>query len=195
MTKPSKELSLTVKQGFKFLDALGFGLKHAVMLPVRHSNKIYGSVIMLDAVQMMDYPTWRQRFSMRLLPDKNVLKDIYPSFTRTFWCSGMFRASYIDIPSMNITSTLPTRVLLSTLSFHPLDVIVHRTFTASFCLLGDFLSAIHTFIVHGQSETNMPVSPTVQLRTRLTSLYSKITEFPAVHTRMPVAFAIQFDFF
>ena len=76
MTKPSKELSLTVKQGFKFLDALGLRLKDEGMMLSRESDKIYRSVILFDTIQVMNYPALRQCFVVRSLPDKYMLINI-----------------------------------------------------------------------------------------------------------------------
>jgi len=50
----SNQLTLVLKQGFKFLNTLVFSLKDKIMFLIGKGSQILGSVITLNSIQMMD---------------------------------------------------------------------------------------------------------------------------------------------
>ncbi len=93
---------MTIKQGFKFLDAFSFSLKHKIMLLVGQTEQVLGSVIILDTIKMMDYPSLRQRFAVSFFPDKNMLTNIAISIS-----SLMVRSMNKDISRASYLPTFP----------------------------------------------------------------------------------------
>jgi len=77
---------LAIKQGFKFLNALCFCLKNKVMLLIRQGYQVARVIVVFDTVQMVNYPPFREWFTINLLPDVNVLQNEAMPI-----CSGMVR--------------------------------------------------------------------------------------------------------
>lgn len=65
-----------VEQGFKFLNSFGFSLEYQKVFSGRNSNKIDGSVIAGNSIEMVNMPTIGNRFSLCLFPNQNVLQNI-----------------------------------------------------------------------------------------------------------------------
>lgn len=101
---------MVFKQSFKFLNSLSFSLKHEVMLFIRQSHKVLRAVVGSYAIQVMCNPTIRERFAMRLFPDKNVLKDI--TSMASSWMIGLvnpcisLRHKSATFPSMSAPTSL-----------------------------------------------------------------------------------------
>jgi len=67
---------LTIKQSLKFLYSFGFSLKDKVVFLIRQTEQVLGAVIILDAIKMVDNPSFWQWFSVSFFPNKNVLTNI-----------------------------------------------------------------------------------------------------------------------
>ncbi len=103
------QLRLIIKQSLKFLDTLCFSFKQQKMFFIRQYLKICRSVITLNSVQMMDYPSLWHWFAMNLFPNKDMFKNI----TTTNVCSRVARIinTYIT-PKINPT-TFPIVVVFT----------------------------------------------------------------------------------
>lgn len=81
-----EELRLSIKLGFKLLYTFGLSLKHKIVFFIRQPFQVSGAVIIFNSVQVMDYPSWGQRFFIRLFPDPNMFQNEAMPI-----CSGMVR--------------------------------------------------------------------------------------------------------
>ena len=97
---------MTIEQGFKLLDTLGFCRKDIFMFLIRESSQVGGSVVLSDAVEVMNYPSFREWFAISLLPNKDVFKDIV--------CLSSFMAGLVNgnITMHDTTPTFPSRMVL-----------------------------------------------------------------------------------
>ena len=86
------------------------------MLPTRQGNKVDRTVIVFNAVQVVDYPTRWKRLTASILPYYNVLKHI-----TIFTSSGMTGAHNADIPPSTLGS--PTLPVVSVLASRPRRVL------------------------------------------------------------------------
>ncbi len=104
---------MIIKQGFQFLNTFSLSLKDKIMLPVRQSHKISRSVIMLDAIKVMDNPTIRKRLAISLFPYKDMLHHI-TSFVgmRMRWLAYKNIATFAES-----LTTFPLRMLFGRSSF------------------------------------------------------------------------------
>ena len=117
-----------VKQGFKFLNTLSFGLQNKVMLHIRQAHQIGRAIIVLYSIQVMDNPTFGQGFPMYLFPDKNMLKHIYTPVA----CPRMSRSINHNISPIVYPSALPTMMLVSPCCLMMLRRIFSRTTPTKF---------------------------------------------------------------
>lgn len=101
-------MSLTIKHSFKFLNTPCFRLKNMIVGFARQGFQVARAVIILNTIQVMNNPSLRQRSSMCLFPNKDMLKDI--TFLVRSWMTG-FEYAYIAQPQFNFT-TLPMDCLL-----------------------------------------------------------------------------------
>lgn len=100
---------MAIKQSFELLNTLRFSLKHKVMLFIGQSYQVARSIIMLEPVKMMDNPPFRQRFPVKLLPNKDMLSDISVSI-----CSAVFSAQSKNIATLlSIKAPLPIMMLFT----------------------------------------------------------------------------------
>lgn len=98
------QLPLSVKQSLKFLDALRFGFKQSPVLTIRHSDKIYYSIIISDSVKMVNYPAVRKSLAVNFLPDQYMLKAFFT-----------IRTTNPNITILGfISATLPIRIFVPT---------------------------------------------------------------------------------
>lgn len=101
-----------VKYCFEFLNAFRFSLQYTSMCSIGKRLKINRAIIIFNPIQMMDYPTFRQRIVMCLFPYKDMLQDITISL-----CSRMIPILYKHVAIFILTlSPLPVMVLLSQLT-------------------------------------------------------------------------------
>lgn len=71
-----EKLRLSIKQCFKFLDALGLGRENLKMFLAGKRNKIYWAIVSLDSIKMMYHPSFWKLFTVNHFPNKDMLKDI-----------------------------------------------------------------------------------------------------------------------
>ena len=103
---------MTIKQSFKFLYPFCLSLKHKIMLLIRHGYQILGAIIILDAVQVVDYPAFRQWLAVSLFPNKNVFHNI-----AIFTCTMMLTFEYHNIVMAFDFATFPIRVMFTCFTF------------------------------------------------------------------------------
>lgn len=78
---------LPIKQSLQLLNALSLRLKHKVMLSIRQSYEVQNAVILLNPIQMVNYPACRQQAAICLFPYQDMFKHIDASFSsRVVWC-------------------------------------------------------------------------------------------------------------
>ena len=77
---------MTIKQRFQLLNTLRFSLQNKGVLLAWQSHKINWSIIILDAVKVMNVPTIGKRFSMYSFPYIKMLRNIPIAVSfRMFW--------------------------------------------------------------------------------------------------------------
>lgn len=102
------KLSLTLEQGFKFLNTLRLRLKKKVMFLARESCQVAESIIITDTIEVVDYPARRQRLAVSFFPDKYVFLDISSCIRPVvIWFK------YLNVSSMCIPTTFPVRIIFS----------------------------------------------------------------------------------
>lgn len=91
-----KELLLSVKQGFQLLNTTGFGFQDKEMFSIRQALQIYRMVIILNSIEMMNNPTFRQWLTMSLFPNEDMFSHIsIVHSSRVFRVVGMDIATTI----------------------------------------------------------------------------------------------------
>lgn len=124
-----------IKQGFQFLYSFRSCLGQEVMGLFGHTDKVSGAIVISDSVQMMNNPTFWQRFTVSFFPDKNMLTNV------AMRCSNKNITIYI----LNL-ATLPLRMFFRWTGFHQFNkaspahlvsILVHwlPTLGASFRIL------------------------------------------------------------
>ena len=116
---------MTIKQGLKFLDAFSFSLKDKVVFLIRQTEQVLGAVIILDAIKMVDNPSFRQWFPVSFFPNKNMLTNIAIPIG-----SWMLRFMNKDIPRTSYPPTFPIMMFVFLLN----QVLHFATSPPSFCL-------------------------------------------------------------
>lgn len=71
-----KELPLGVNSSFQFLYPFRFGLKQEIMLLVRHCLKVLKSIIILNPIKVVNYPSVRQELTIGLFPNKPMFGNV-----------------------------------------------------------------------------------------------------------------------
>lgn len=99
---------MIIKQCFKFLNTLCLSLKNQVMFLIRQAYQVLRAVIILDAVKVMNYPSFRQELSLSFFPDKDMLPNI--SIPISSW---MLRFVNKDITRTLNPTTLPIGVFFA----------------------------------------------------------------------------------
>ena len=101
---------MIIKQSLKFLDTFCFGREKQEVAFTRQANKIYGSVIIRDAIEVVDMPVLGERFPIYSLPSQDMLTDIV-----SFISSGVvgfvnqnITLSVLNSSPLPITSLIPT---------------------------------------------------------------------------------------
>lgn len=70
------QLTLPIQKSLKFLDAFCFGIKYAFMFPVWQSYQIFNSIIVFDTIKMVNYPSFRQQFSISIFPNHSMFSNV-----------------------------------------------------------------------------------------------------------------------
>ena len=99
---------MTIKQRFELLDTFSLPLKHQVMLFIRQAEQVLGMVVVFDAIQVMNNPSFWQWLAMRFFPDKDVLTNISVSFS-----SWVVRFMNKDIPGTLYSTAFPIMVVFA----------------------------------------------------------------------------------
>ena len=104
-----EQLSLILKQGFKLLNSPRFSLKDMIMLPTRQPHEISETIVVFDAIEMMNNPAFRKWFTMRNLPNQPMFHNI-----TSLIGSGVIRLVNIDIAfAVFPTPTFPSMMILT----------------------------------------------------------------------------------
>lgn len=98
------------------------------MLPIRKCNQIDRSVIMLNTVKVMNNPAIGQRFSVRFLPNKDMLLNISTLISVSM---GRLADKYITAIT-ECPSTFPLRVFFRWASF---QILYHASSTSCCCFV------------------------------------------------------------
>jgi len=110
-----KQLRLPVKSGLQFLNTLCLRLKDKIMFLVWQGLKVAWAVIVFNAIKVMYYPAFRQRFIVCLLPYKPMFPNIPAAISP--W---MVRFINHYVSTIFLPSSLPHRMV-----FAPRMVFVH----------------------------------------------------------------------
>lgn len=106
-----KKLFLAVKQGFQLLNTTGFSLQDKEMLSIWQGLQVYRAVIILNAVQVMNYPTLWKAFVVEEFPIEEMLRDISLVVS-----PGVVRFMNSDITTIILKfSTFPVLMIFSLL--------------------------------------------------------------------------------
>lgn len=138
------KMSLSIKQSFKFLYTFRFSLQYKAVFFARKTYQISRLIIIFYTIKMVNNPAIRKRFTVCLLPYKNMLPDItIPVGLR------MFRLIYKNISRTIYTTTFPIRVFTSSFMLNnPLSGFMQiyvRTFTTTCSLPCNWGTTIYTY--------------------------------------------------
>ena len=164
-------MALIVKQGFKFLDALGLSSKQEVMLFTGHSYEITRSIVIWDSIKVMNYPSIGQRFAVSLFPNQYMFKYI------SLLGSSVVNRLHNSNVSISILSpsAFPFVMLFSSLNqmckITSLPASFHRTSRAKSRELTSLTELLPAIIA--SCGDNSSIAPTV-----LTYLASRVARFP-----------------
>ncbi len=141
-----QKLSLLFKESFEFLNAFCFSHEEMKMFFARETGKIRWPIVVSNSVKVVNNPTIRKRFSICLLPNKNVLTNI----------TCLVRSWVAPFENQNITkcssvSSLPMSVSFTSSKipvFHAgiLPHFLNAATSASYAFMADSSSAIKTFL-------------------------------------------------
>lgn len=99
-----KQLPLLPKQRFQLLNTLCFSSQQKKVLFRRQRNKILGAIVVLNSIKMMNYPAFRQKLVVGLLPHQDMFTNIPPCV-----CSWVVREMHKYIIPMSISATSPIK--------------------------------------------------------------------------------------
>lgn len=99
-----KNLGLSIKESFKFLNTLPHSRDQKGMLLAWHSYQIDGAIIVFNTIEMVNKPAFRDRLTMGLLPYKSVLRNISSSRL-------LIASSYQYIAFPRCSTTFPTSII------------------------------------------------------------------------------------
>ncbi|KKK61296.1 hypothetical protein LCGC14_3015740 [marine sediment metagenome] len=103
-------MTLIIEQRFKLLNTLCLLFQNQRVFMRGQGNQVYGSVITPNSIKMMNVPTFRQEFVVRLLPYIDMLINIWTTLS-----SWMFR--HIDanviLALLNMSTTRPPTTVSS----------------------------------------------------------------------------------
>ncbi len=130
-----QKLSLPIKQGFKFLDSLGFCSENKVMFFTRQTYKVGRSVIFRNTIKMMHVPSFGKFFTHALFPNKHMMANI-----ALFICPIIIGHKFIKIVYLN--HNIDT-MFNSCLVFSVLKVATTTSFRASCDNLSTILASVN----------------------------------------------------
>ncbi len=126
-----------IKLGFKFLYSFCLRLKEKIMLFARQSYKVTRSIIICNAIKMMDYPIQRQWFSVRFFPNKKMLTNSSISVSsRMIWGTNKNIS-----PAIYLYTTFPIRMIYPC---SPSKVYYKTFLTSHRCFVPKFFTTIRT---------------------------------------------------
>ena len=183
------KLCLSFKQSFKFLDTFSFSLENKIMFFIWKGLKIANTVVMFNPVQVVNYPVFRQRLFIYLLPYKNMFKNIPAR------CSGVFRLIQMYIPVFSFPSTT-----FPTIVFFPFNRIRcckinniaitasfrHSSFSPTY-LFATINTIVIPFIFR---RAVILVNPRQEQCAGFTPNYSMVAQFATINTRVAMPHAI-----
>jgi hypothetical protein len=141
----SKTMSLSIQSSFKLLNTFSFGSEHEGMFLTGQGYKVAQTIIILDAVEVVNYPTIREGLTISLFPNKDMLSNI-TSFTR----SWMFRGIDLNIAICDYFASLPENMLCPRLKDGAINPSCQPVFTstlsASSSLTANQLPTINTWM-------------------------------------------------
>ena len=187
-------MTLIFENSLQFLNTPCFSLENKEMFLTRKCYQVDRAVIILDAVQMMDYPSSRKRFIMELFPNKPMLQYI----TSPVMC-WVVRFIYQNITLfINISTTFPISRMFSQWQIRPLlrmtnefVVATHTSFRSAVAKVATILAymvitpnivfllvfaAFGNYFVRSFPLRNTPAF--------MTSFATLITRNTAIYTRM-----------
>ena len=152
------ELVLITKNSLKFLDAFRFSLKNKAMLSTGQSLQIANSIVSFNAIQVMNYPMFRQSFPISLFPDKDVFGNV-TLFIRSwvFWFIDISIATaFLYVCSIRANtnfpalypSTMPTSFRSIITKFTASDTGMPPISSPTFRGLFFVFAFFHTYILH-----------------------------------------------
>ena len=142
---------LLIKQSLQLLNAFSFGLEDNPVFHTRQGHKVNRSVVVLNPVEMMNYPSIRNQFPVGLLPYYHML--FYPTQRICPVVFGIFNhdvALFVGIPVFGVDYTRPT----FTCQFH-------GTAPTSYCSICNELSTIQAKVpvfIHKSSVYQIPTT-------------------------------------
>ena len=140
----SQKLVLIIEKCLQLLNALCFGSKNATMFSIRHGKQILDSVIIPNAIKVMNCPSLWQKFTIGLLPYKSMFMHI-----STFISPRVVRDFY---------SCIPTRVYYSFayINLTPLQIARSTSFRLTWYSCSTVLATIRNHIMAFRSRLFHP---------------------------------------
>ena len=173
---------MTIKQGFKFLNTPRLSLENKVMFFVRQAFEVFRAVIILNSIQVVNYPVFRQWFAVSFFPDKNVFQYIASSTSSTV---VFFQNENVAIFSLNS----PTFPSCSFLAFRLPKCFGMKSPSPFHVTTRATLSVVFYSLTTIRAQSNYCQSP---ISTFFTSCCMRVDRLPAINTRMLMLFSPPF---
>ncbi len=160
------KLTLLMQECFQFLYAFCLCLKDKVMFFIWHPSKVFNSVILFNTIQMVNHPTCRQFFFMKLFPYYKMFSNISIVFT----CPRMFWHEKIGIITHNYTPTspiigvfsfaklIPTRATACIVPLNVFPAITTSILKETLRLVSNLFYMFFPFFSQSQSSRRFPIA-------------------------------------
>jgi len=102
---------------------------------ILYSHKVFWSIIISDAIDMMYNIPIRQKFLVGFFPNEDMFKH-----EASLACMGMFGLAYPNVPLPSFPPTLPKMMPLTDICFNPTITAQIRTWVNQIATLGAWLA-------------------------------------------------------
>ena len=193
----SQKLVLIIEKCLQFLNALSFGSKNAAMSSIRQSKQILNSVIITNAIKVMNRPSFWQKLIIGLLPYKSMLlhisTSISPGIIRNFYfciSAGVYYSfAYITLTPLQIARSTPFRLTwyscATVLAMVRSHIVIFRS-----CWLHPFLSSVRTALPFGGMVIFLLNCQSVLFSTR----WAKLFEWCVIRKCHPAILANSYEY-
>lgn len=198
---------LVSNQGFQFLDALCFSLKHKVMLLSRKPYQILRAVINFYPIKMMNNPAFRQWHAVSFFPNKDMfsyitlaispmmcrIKYMHVSFCGLVFSAYTFRAFICPVFLKCLPQATSCPKVFGVTRLTAFCSTLIRFYATAISSSVDWLSTVLAKTIFKVVLKGNFIATSIL--TRLASFCCRATRLPAIQTSISVFFSPEFTIF